>query len=128
MTSAPILLILDDERYWLERHYQFFRKHNFTCVPTLFAEHAIHLGTKLKDINCAIIDHILYDPTQPKDEREGSVTDVWIFRLHPKMVGDIRVARTNASCPRTCSLSNMPRNSNCQTWQISRRQAAIQML
>lgn len=71
MKHKPTLLILDDERYWLKKHKLYFEKQGFICIPTLFSEDAIHLGTKLNSIKYAIIDHILYDPTQPKEEQES---------------------------------------------------------
>ena len=69
--TKPVLLILDDELNWLNRHLQYFQRHKFTCVPTPFAKHAIHLGKELKTIRYGIIDHVLLDPTQFGDEREN---------------------------------------------------------
>lgn len=71
MASAPLLLILDDEICWLNRHQQHFQRYGFVCIPTLFAKHAIHLGIELEPVKYIVVDHILRDPTQPEDEREN---------------------------------------------------------
>ncbi|MGG6242148.1 hypothetical protein ACQ4N7_26320 [Nodosilinea sp. AN01ver1] len=90
---SPLLLLLDDELCWLNRHQQYFQKQGFICIPTLFSEHAIHLGINLESIKYLVIDHVLHDLTQPEDERENQrwqgrdvIREVYRYRNDVKFI------------------------------------------
>ncbi|MEM7064346.1 MAG: serine protease [Cyanobacteria bacterium P01_B01_bin.77] len=60
--QRPKVLILEDNKYILEKHRKALEKKGFLCYPTQYADQAITLMEQDKSIGFALIDVILHDP------------------------------------------------------------------